>query len=281
MLVHHISFWVCGLDRSLAWDYAPGIPQGEAAERRFHWREKPIGSLVYKILIRWCFPLHEVSKRDQEREEFGVPPAEDKKLEIQGNTEDVEEGCVTSPALPRSQSAIQRAPSSTRESVQHRLEASNNGSIPGPPIWKRFLKTMAVMITPMNSVVVVSFVVALVQPLKALFVDISDVGGPSWAGPDGNPPLSFIIDTGSQRNTLFMGLWNRSNDCNFSWLRWWPHGPIGPYHARWFFCKDEDTSPPISSSDLGNRACLFSQDGSAPYNWHLPRASDGRKGSDL
>lgn len=196
ILVYHILFWACGFARSLAWDYAPEVPQGEAAERRLHWREKPIGSLFHKHIIRRNTSLHKVPEKDPQRKECSVPPAEDKKLGIQENMQDAEEGRVASPALPESQ-FVQQTPS-----AHPRPGVNGNDGAPDPSTWKRFLKFVAGMFTPINSVIVVSLVVALVEPLKALFVDISGVGGPSWAGPDGNPPLSFIIDTGSQQNAL-------------------------------------------------------------------------------
>jgi auxin efflux carrier family protein len=41
-----------------------------------------------------------------------------------------------------------------------------------------------------------SIPISLFQPLRALFVDTTQVGGPNWKGPDGRPPLYFVIDTG-------------------------------------------------------------------------------------
>ena len=96
IVIYHFTFWVCGFARSLAWDYAPGIPQSEAAERRVHWKDKPIGSLVHKhLLIRSNPPLREVAEKDPEP--FSILPTEDKKLEIQGNTEDVEKVVLPHP----------------------------------------------------------------------------------------------------------------------------------------------------------------------------------------
>jgi hypothetical protein len=50
------------------------------------------------------------------------------------------------------------------------------------------------VVTPISAIVAISLLIALVDPLKALFVDFE--GGPSWNGPDGKPPLAFVIDTG-------------------------------------------------------------------------------------
>jgi len=58
-----------------------------------------------------------------------------------------------------------------------------------------------VVVTPISATVAISLLIALVGPLKALFVSLE--GGPSWNGPDGKPPLAFVIDTGSFTPLLF------------------------------------------------------------------------------
>ncbi|KAI1789735.1 auxin efflux carrier [Ganoderma leucocontextum] len=49
-VTYHIVFWICGAASSLVWDYLPEVPQGEEAERRVSWKEKPIGHLVARAL---------------------------------------------------------------------------------------------------------------------------------------------------------------------------------------------------------------------------------------
>ncbi|PIL26001.1 hypothetical protein GSI_11755 [Ganoderma sinense ZZ0214-1] len=55
---------------SLAWDYLPGVPQGEEAERRVSWKEKPIGHLVARALRLPVVPappfLPQCNKKDEE-----------------------------------------------------------------------------------------------------------------------------------------------------------------------------------------------------------------------
>ena len=62
ILIYHIFFWVCGLAHSLSWDYAPGVPQGEAANTRAPWKEKPIGKFVWR---------HVQKKKHDEGESLG------------------------------------------------------------------------------------------------------------------------------------------------------------------------------------------------------------------
>jgi auxin efflux carrier family protein len=90
-----------------------------------------------------------------------------------------------SPAAPLTPSQTSRPPSSR------------------VPFLSGVLKTVAplrVVITPITLTIAVSLPIALITPLKALFVDVSDVTDKysrgSWRGPDGKPVLNFVIDTG-------------------------------------------------------------------------------------
>lgn len=69
-VTYHIVFWICGAANSLAWDYLPGVPQGEEAERRVSWKEKPIGHLVACALRLPVVPappfVPQYSKKDEE-----------------------------------------------------------------------------------------------------------------------------------------------------------------------------------------------------------------------
>lgn len=53
------------------------------------------------------------------------------------------------------------------------------------------------LLNPVTITLVIAVIVALVVQLKALFVDASDIGGSSWSGPDGRPPLHFVYSTAS------------------------------------------------------------------------------------
>ena len=145
ILTYHIFFWVCGLAHSLSWDYAPGVPQGEAANTRVSWKEKPIGGFIQR---------HVLKRRPQ-----SFPDQLHHAYEPQAT-------------LP--------APVLTQPEV--------------PSLSKRVLAAIAVVVTPISVVVAISLFIALLDPLKGLFVDFE--GGPSWEGPDGKPPLAFVIDTG-------------------------------------------------------------------------------------
>ncbi|KAI0787320.1 auxin efflux carrier [Fomes fomentarius] len=59
----------------------------------------------------------------------------------------------------------------------------------------RLFRPLSAIVTPVTIALAIALPIALVNPLKALFVDISDVSGYSFKGPDGRPPLAFLIDT--------------------------------------------------------------------------------------
>ena len=180
ILIYHIFFWVCGLAHSLSWDYAPGVPQGEAANICVLWREKPIGGLVWRHVLR--------SRHGEE-----------------GSRDEIELGTRHSSRVLHEEDLIGGIQSTLRGSA-HSLQGFPDLPRPGqesqattrlqvPPRSRRVITAIRAMVTPISAIVAISLLIALVDSLKALFVSFE--GGPSWNGPDGKPPLAFVIDTGS------------------------------------------------------------------------------------
>ncbi|KAI0774726.1 auxin efflux carrier [Trametes elegans] len=242
IVVYHITFWMLGAAHSLSWDYRPGVPQGEAAERRLAWHEKPIGALAARYVLHREPPTNltteeEVVQKDEEawpENEKGKAIAEVSgssvteldgqvlNCEPSGSDPDVQLARRTSristtaaplptqrlraPSLPPagSTSALPpappptRAPSARSADAQSLADKSDADTLHNPSFKHRVIRVfrpLAALLTPVTITLAVSLPIALVQPLKALFVDVSDLGGPSWKGPDGRPPLAFIIDT--------------------------------------------------------------------------------------
>ena len=176
IVVYNIFFFVCGLARSLAWDYAPGVPQGEEAERRVLWREKPIGSLVHRYLLKNSPPQPPVISAPQRKA---------------GSTSSTDVGEGEKPTSVQ----VTTLPQPTVLPVH---VCPSPAPMPlSDSRFKLFLRTLSMFFAPINIVICASLCIALAQPLKALFVDVSAEGGPSWKGPGGKPPLAFLIDTGS------------------------------------------------------------------------------------
>lgn len=196
ILIYHIFFWVLGLAHSLSWDYAPGVPQGEAANVRVSWREKPICGFVLRNILK-------IENRKDDGQDLESPGSQTRpavQIELASRH--------SSRVRDEEVSTVRRTPHSSAHSCQNSPARSHSdhgsGTVPpsptltppGVPSWlRRVLAAIAVLVTPISSTVAISLLIALVNPLKALFVSFE--GGPSWRAPDGKPPLAFVIDTGS------------------------------------------------------------------------------------
>ena len=198
ILIYHIFFWVFGLAHSLSWDYAPGVPQGEAANVQVSWRDKPIGGFIWgqvlKIKHREDEGRDPKSADSQIRSHAQIELANRHPFEARDEVASIEIVRRTSHSSVRS---YQGSPAQSHHC--HGPQATPPAPTPTRPEVRsrpwRVLAAMAVVVTPISAIVAISLPIALVDPLKALFVSFE--GGPSWNGPDGKPPLAFVIDTGS------------------------------------------------------------------------------------
>ncbi|KAH9852933.1 auxin efflux carrier [Lenzites betulinus] len=279
---YHMCFWVGGGAHSLSWDYLPGVPQGEEAERHVSWKEKPIGRLVARYILRLPTttpppPAIDYIKKDEEDqysekesktsvETFEVPvaslpkvviseePQSDSDIQLTRRTSRVSAVSstfrsrklpgpvppsplrVTMPSsplrvtIPASSMKISNPASPLRPGppppspLRTTVLASPIGSSPsldakaittksatpsssGPKhVLARIFGPLNALVKPVTIAIAISLPVALINPLKALFVDISSLGGPSWHGPDGRPPLVFVMDTAQFIDTIAVPL---------------------------------------------------------------------------
>ncbi|TFK79524.1 hypothetical protein K466DRAFT_606080 [Polyporus arcularius HHB13444] len=280
---YHVVFWMCGAASSLAWDYLPGVPQGEEAERRVSWKEKPIGGLVARVLRLSPSPPAPLpsdralkdeeafSTKDEkesvetsEQSSFVQPPPIVVVEEAPLDDGDVQLTHRTSPLAVSSQQTrrltILIPPSPRRGSVPPtpmRMSVPPTprfATAPSSPLRSaypispvrsisaitpirtihsihsledpvaiaallelsepsqhrsrlaRFFAPFSALLKPVTVSLAISLPIALITPLKALFVDATAQGGPSWHGPDGRPPLAFVIDTAQFIDTIAVPL---------------------------------------------------------------------------
>lgn len=203
---YHLVFWVCGAAYSLSWDYLPGVPQGEAAEQHLPWKQKPLGSVFSRFLFE---------EKSTAACSTKVKDVRDITFEEKQKDTDVESIAVDySPGsqlarrvshisvVSRHPSADSRPSATIAPSTQPVEESSINPpdthkSCLFPPILSRIFQPLVAIVNPVTISLIISLPIALIQPLKALFVDVSNTGGPIWKAPDGRPPLAFMIDTGA------------------------------------------------------------------------------------
>lgn len=193
---YHLVFWVCGAAHSLSWDYLPGVPQGIEAERHCSWKEKPLGSFFTRFSRKLDTPAEDVDT-----------PKVVEDIDVEKQQTKVIEGDAIDPIEPIEECQevqlvhrISRTSTVTAPTVSP--DSSSTHTPPSKPpsafdIIRRSLRPLSAIITPVTLAIAIALPISLIQPLKALFVDVSSVGGPDWKGPDGKPPLAFIIDTGT------------------------------------------------------------------------------------
>ncbi|TFK52797.1 auxin efflux carrier [Heliocybe sulcata] len=242
ILSYHLTFWVFGGARSLSWDYLPGVPQKEEAERRVSWKEKPIGGWIARAYLGYepSSPASTPEKPNEEKDSslpFDAAALENG-IEVEAREAHVFEKHAN--ADPDIQLARQTALFSTlpqRSARQPELpsfhtqpQPSYSPSLPAPvpapsiiasshtaapettsvirslslPLLVKIFNAISVIMTPVTAILAVSLPIALINPLKALFVPV--MGGPSWAGPDGRPPLAFVIDTATFLGSIIIPL---------------------------------------------------------------------------
>ncbi|CAL1699951.1 unnamed protein product [Somion occarium] len=230
---YHLVFWVCGAAHSLSWDYLPGIPQGEDAELHVPWKQKPLGSLFYRYILKEPVSSPRSPIRDDMKEEVLVDEkgkAQDLEITMSGSTPHLDRlendpdyqlarrtsrmsaisrhtstGPLPSSSLPRPGLSLPPPTRPATPPLPVEPEPCHRPSFI-PSTIHRIFHPLTAVVTPITISLVISLPIALIQPLKALFVDVSNLGGPNWKGPDGRPPLAFVIDTADFVGTIAIPL---------------------------------------------------------------------------
>ena len=120
---YNLLFWVFGGAHSLSWDYLPGVPQGDDAETRVSWKQKPIGSYIARHILRQRAQPTSPVPDDVELEKGKEPTMEDSSPVILQAKEPIN-AFETSPDLTRRPSHISQrsmptpaAPSTTPQGM--------------------------------------------------------------------------------------------------------------------------------------------------------------------
>ncbi len=258
---YNLVMWVVGAANSLAWDFAPDVPQGGDALVRVGWREKPVAALFLRLrdkymplpkikdceknsikepirdmaLTKTDAALHRtISWKDQKQDQIDVEPVIATRTETLYKGESKQEELIygkdiemdpeiqlarrasrlstTSYRSRRPSASVDvRPPTSSLLSANKSSGAPSSSQLPPVildeteeqssalesllgPIVMKILRVIGTLFTPITVTMYISLTCALIPQLKALFVK-SDTG-PQYHGPDGNPPLTFVIQTG-------------------------------------------------------------------------------------
>lgn len=258
LVVFQIVFFPCGLSRTIGWDYLPGVPQGKDAEIKSSWRDKPLGSRIRRLLgLRRSQDSESgvsTGSLSHDHNDDSTDPSRSARIEKQ------EDDHVSHPVSLTSRSE--------QRSLLHNVYLQAKALV------------KSVFLNPNTLSLVISIPIALVPQLKALFVDVSAQGGLNWKGPDGQPPLAFMINTG----TLGLHLLPIYNSLIFliscSKFHRWHHRPYGPHPSRRGFRPIQDSSTVISSPDHYHPFHMSSEDGHHSGNWYLHGPRNDEAGLD-
>ncbi|KAK0442797.1 auxin efflux carrier [Desarmillaria tabescens] len=226
ILAYNIIMWIGGAANTLAWDYAPGVPQGDEANVHVSWREKPIAAFFLrsreKLLARPknsdCEKADDEKEADSEMETDPEIQLARRASRLSANSPRPRRPSAGVSTRPRagsllpapntSQSSLKELPDTAVQSLksssvagaqEHEFAEEEEEEKPGrfaslfPPFLRRTFKPLSSLFTPITMSMYIAIPVSLIPQLKALFVEVD--GGPYYHGPDGNPPLTFIINT--------------------------------------------------------------------------------------
>lgn len=88
--------------------------------------------------------------------------------------------------------------SSQNKAYSYHQPPSPVASVKRPSPWKRLSAILKSFLMPVSLAVIISIPCALIPPLRALFTNTAGWSGTRIPfGPDGKPPLSFILETAS------------------------------------------------------------------------------------
>ncbi len=267
--------WICGAAKTLAWDYAPGVPQGDAADVRVGWREKPVAACFLRVKAKlFVRPKDsDCEKADDEKE------AKDRGLLVtmgkqpENDLREIETDPEIQSARKTSGSFANFFPSATvgaRSRTDSMLPATNASHPPLRELLDTAVQSLSVTDEQELELVdeeevrpgrLASLFPPLLRrtfkPLSSLFTPITismyiavpislipqlkalfvEVdGGPSYRSPDGNPPLTFIITTGKFLMCIF---WSNGYLVR-SRVRWKHECPVDPHSIGCFIRTDED-----------------------------------------
>ncbi|KAK0452081.1 uncharacterized protein EV420DRAFT_1645734 [Desarmillaria tabescens] len=220
ILAYNIVMWICGAANTLAWDYAPDVPQGDAANVRASWREKPIAAFFLRVQAKFLSRPNDSHCEKVGNDEEGADLARDKGLSVVLGKQLGEMEIDPEIQLPCRASRLSANSFQPRRSVdlgtRSRASSSRRASNASQPSLKELLNVTVQrpFITDEQELEPTaeeeklgrfaslfrlsceepSNPFSLIPQLKALFVEVD--GGPYYHGPDGNPPLTFIINTG-------------------------------------------------------------------------------------
>ena len=210
ILSYNIVMWMAGGASTLAWDFAPGVPQGDEATARVSWQQKPIGAVIYRLLSR----RERVRERPEKLSGSAIPEISeemeaDPEIQLVRRMSRASATSISRPSVSRPVGILDPPiPTNAHPSVESLPLHAGKQPISEPPPepsetaspspMQKLWSVVGTLFTPITLAMYTSLPVALIPALKALFVLPPSPSTPYYfVAPDGNPPLYFLLNTAS------------------------------------------------------------------------------------
>jgi predicted permease len=192
-----VILWAMGGFLLVAKDFeGPDVPSEELRERMYIRRRRMVRKVALLLMRVLCLSQHPNASEEGDVEQAGTIEKEDivSAERSAGKDENLDQNTITGTTITPTPTI--RLPMATSELPQqplnnHSSRSHHHGLLSGS---LRFLKQV---LTPCTVVLLLSFVISLIDPLKALFIPPSSNFQPHFrpVAPDGGqPPLAFIFD---------------------------------------------------------------------------------------
>jgi len=210
ILSYNIVMWMVGGASTLAWDFAPGVPQGDEATARVSWQQKPIGAVVHRLLSR----RERVRERPEKLSGSAIPEISDgmeadPEIQLVRRMSRASATSASRPSVSRPVGILDPPiPTNAHPSVESLpLHAEKqpisepppeSSETPSPSLLQKVWSIVGRLFNPITTAMYISLPIALIPAVKALFVLPSSPSAPYYfVAPDGNPPLYFLLNTAS------------------------------------------------------------------------------------
>ncbi|WVW87150.1 hypothetical protein I302_109207 [Kwoniella bestiolae CBS 10118] len=221
IFIMNTTFWGLGVHKMCAWDFQDDRRRPDQPPLKERWSSQ-LESTKGKI-SKWTGLKHRHSRSNIDMESQTIPG-----MEMMGNVEDKAEQDENfarnniEPYIPPTNGAgtpsqeivpLDRVPTNNEAELLRRSsrKTADTQAPPDPvpsihesdnvvlvqPLWRRILQTVYDW-PNVTKAIIISVPIATIQPLKALFAETEGWSGTRMPyGPDGNPPLHFVIEFSS------------------------------------------------------------------------------------
>ncbi|KIY72614.1 auxin efflux carrier [Cylindrobasidium torrendii FP15055 ss-10] len=198
ILYYMLTFFFLGGSKICGWDFIGPDVEPEDVRENLKQKRRAVLPGIFSRNSKRQSASHDTEEQISEKQDTADPsvirqrPKTDRHVSF-GGADDVPEAYSSPPSVQSPEGTLVHPPSRPLTPVRE------TPLLPAPgPVSRRATRAKQILalsrnfLTPASVTMVFSIVIALVKPLKALFVPVADFAMPT--APDGEPPLAFIYD---------------------------------------------------------------------------------------